>query len=111
MPLPSTFFGTSSGAAIEISRDGRFLFVSNRGHDSIASFSVSADGLDLTPLGWTPVGGRTPRFIALNPEGTQLWVTAQDSSLVQRFAVNASSGRLTLRASTPFPAPAFVAFT
>ena len=108
--IPSTFIGSNSGSEIELTHDGRFLFVSNRGHNSIARYALSPDHLELEVLGWTPVEGCTPRFIGLNLDEDELWVTAQDSDRVQRFNVQPGTGELSLSGSYAFPSPAFVAF-
>lgn len=108
--LPPTYFGSNSGGAIDISADGHFLYVSNRGHDSVAHFDIVHGGEGLYPRDWTPVRGRTPRFLCLDPAGGELWVAVQDSHLVQRFTVSRMTGDLTLSGMLPFHAPACVTF-
>ena len=108
--IPQHFFGPTSGAGITLSEDGRYLFVSNRGHDSIARFSISDTSDEPVLLGWTPVG-RTPRFIGVQPRANSLWVTAQDSDLVQVLRFDPATGDLGLDASMSFAAPTFVVFT
>lgn len=49
----------------------------------------------LAPVQWAPSGGRTPRFFALDPTGRFLFVAGEDDDTIQRFRVDASSGRLT----------------
>lgn len=69
--LPSGFEEANTTAEIAISSDGRFLYVSNRGQDSIAVFRIASTGelaLDET----VPAGGRTPRNIRLDPTGGYL---------------------------------------
>lgn len=92
--LPEHYTGESTTAEIAIDRKGRFLYGSNRGHDSIAVFSIGADG-KLTAVERTPSGGKTPRNFALDPTGRYLFAANQDSNNVVLFHVDAGTGRLT----------------
>lgn len=92
--LPASFTGNSRAAEIEVSADGRSLYASNRGHDSIAHFAIGADGL-LRLVSAVPCGGRTPRFFALAPDGRWLYVLNEDSDTIVRFPVDAGTGGLT----------------
>ena len=76
--LPETFDGNSTTAEIQISRDGRFLYASNRGHDSIVSFAIRPDGRLASPE-WVPTLGEHPRYFCLDPSGRWLIVLNQDS--------------------------------
>jgi 6-phosphogluconolactonase len=91
--LPADFDGRSATAEIALSPDGRFLYVSNRGHDSLAFYAVEADSGRLTPLGHVPTGGRTPRHFALDSTGEWLLVANQGSDNVVVFRRDATSGR------------------
>lgn len=71
----------NAAAHIEIELTGRFLYGSNRGHDSISTFSVGDDGL-LTYVASTPSGGGTPRHFCLVPQTPYLLVTHQDSDSI-----------------------------
>jgi 6-phosphogluconolactonase (cycloisomerase 2 family) len=93
--LPSSFTGDNTTSEIAVAPSGRFVYASNRGHDSIASFTVDDATGVLTPLGWEPTQGRTPRFFALEPPGGRLHVANQDSDSIVAFAIDAASGRLT----------------
>lgn len=107
--LPDDYIGASAGGGIAASRDRRFLYVSNRGHDSIATFAIGR-GRQASCVGWTAVGGRTPRFLGIDPETGDLWATAQDSDRVHRFSIGPSG--LPVPAETiAFTAPACVVFT
>ncbi|MBO0753074.1 MAG: lactonase family protein, partial [Bradyrhizobiaceae bacterium] len=64
--LPTDFTGYSTTAEIAVSPDGRFVYGSNRGHDSVTIFAADADGL-LSVSGWQPSQGSGPRFIGLDP--------------------------------------------
>lgn len=73
---------------------GRFLYASNRGHDSIAAFAVDGETGALRVIGHTPAGGRTPRHFALDPGGDWLLCAHQDSDTIAVFRVDRATGRL-----------------
>jgi 6-phosphogluconolactonase len=93
--LPSSYTGNNSTAEVWVARSGRFVYGSNRGHDSIAIFAVDAASGTLTPVGWESTQGKTPRFFALDPSDTELYAANQNSDTVVIFAVNQQNGRLT----------------
>jgi 6-phosphogluconolactonase len=107
--LPAGFMGESAAAEVAVHPNGRFLYVSNRGHDSIAIFAVAPTGL-LTPLEFVPAGGRTPRHFALSPDGAWLVCAHQDSNSVSAFRVDPSSGRLAPAATAVVPEAVCVRF-
>ncbi len=92
--LPSTFTGNNSAAEVAISASGKFLYVSNRGHDSIATFQVNNENSLLSPLVWTPSLGKGPRFFALNAANRFLYVANENSDTISIFHVNNTSGGL-----------------
>ncbi|TDH59935.1 lactonase family protein [Dankookia rubra] len=94
--LPDTFTGNSRAAEIAVSSDGRFVYASNRGHDSIAVLTVDVGTGRLTVQQWIASGGRTPRFFAPDPTGRFLYVANEDSDTILRFEVAAEAGELTL---------------
>jgi 6-phosphogluconolactonase len=65
--LPADFTGDSHTAHLGMSRDGRHLYVSNRGHDSLTVYDVGAEGR-LAPRQWAPSGGKWPWFFALTAD-------------------------------------------
>jgi 6-phosphogluconolactonase len=79
---------------IKISPDGRRLYVANRGHDSLALFSIAASTGDLTHIGNIPAKGKTPRHFAFDPSGAFLALANQDSDEVAIFAANRDTGAL-----------------
>lgn len=83
----------STAAAVRISADGRFLYASNRGDDTIAVFAVDGVTGLLSPVERTPVGGRTPRDFCLCDD--VLLCANQDSSTITMFTVDEASGRMT----------------
>jgi 6-phosphogluconolactonase len=80
-------------AEVLVSGDGKHVYLSNRGHDSVAHFAVN--GSELALVGHTPVGGKSPRHITFDPSGRFLFAANQDSNLVTSFAVDRVSGTLT----------------
>ncbi len=93
--LPADFKGENTGADIHLTPDGRFLYCSNRGHDSIALFRVDARAVVLEAAGHTPTTGKTPRNFAVDPTGRFLLVANQRSDNVVTFRIDASTGALT----------------
>jgi 6-phosphogluconolactonase len=93
--LPFDFVQRNSTAEIQIAPSGKFVYVSNRGHNSIAIFSVDQEGGTLTPVGWEPSQGRQPRYFALSPDGSLLYAANQASDTIVTFRVDADSGTLT----------------
>jgi 6-phosphogluconolactonase (cycloisomerase 2 family) len=92
---PPTYTGNNSGAEIAVASSGRFVYGSNRGHDSIAIFAIDQASGTLTPIGWEPTHGRTPRFFGFDPAGTHLYAANQGSDTVVIFRVNRTTGALT----------------
>jgi 6-phosphogluconolactonase (cycloisomerase 2 family) len=93
--LPSSYTGDNSTAEIAVAPSGRFVYGSNRGHDSIAIFAIDNATGGLTPIGWESTQGRTPRFFGLDPSGTHLYAANQNSDTVVIFRVNQTTGKLT----------------
>jgi 6-phosphogluconolactonase len=92
--LPADFRGANTGADIHVAPGGRFLYCSNRGHDSIAAFKVDGRAGTLTPVGHEPTRGRTPRNFAIDPTGTFLLAANQNSDTVTVFRLDSRTGRL-----------------
>lgn len=101
--LPDAFFGFSRAAAIAISPDGRSLYATNRGHDSIARFAIDPSSGRLTFEGTTSCGGRTPRFCGLSPDGTRLISANEESDTIVRHSLlgTASGGIEVAAAGSP----------
>jgi 6-phosphogluconolactonase len=89
--LPTSFAGENIAAEVVVSPDGRYVYASNRGHDSIALFAVGDDGR-LETRGHEPTRGKTPRHFDLAPGGRFLYALNQDSDSVVVFRVE--DGRL-----------------
>jgi len=93
--LPPDFKGSSTGAEIRLHPNGRWLYASNRGHDSIAIFAVNpADG-GLKSVAITPCGGKNPRNFSLSPDGQWLVCANQNSNDLTVFKVDAATGQIT----------------
>lgn len=109
--LPADFSGKSSAGQLQVDKTGKFLYTSNRGHDSIAVFAIDAAKGTLSPIQTIPTGGMTPRDFSLDPTGAWLFVGNQSSNTLTLFHVDAKSGRLT-SAGAPIdvPEPACIAF-
>jgi len=91
---PATYTGNNSGAEIVVAPSGRFVYGSNRGHDSIAVFAIDQTSGLLTAAGWEPTQGRTPRFFTLDPTGTHLYAANQASDTVVIFRIDQATGKL-----------------
>lgn len=93
--LPPGYDGENYGADLHLEPNGRFLYASNRGHDSLAHFACDpATGL-LTPLGHTPTAGNFPRGFVVAPNGRYLLAANQNSDTITTFHLNPTSGELT----------------
>jgi 6-phosphogluconolactonase len=93
--VPSTYTGNNTGAEVVVAPSGRFVYGSNRGHDSIAIFAVDSQTGMLSSVGWQSTQGRTPRFFTLDPSGTHLYAANQTSDTIVSFNVNQTTGALT----------------
>lgn len=93
--LPADFTGRSTCADIHIAPSGRFLYGSNRGHDSIVIYAIDADTGFLAYVGHAPTLGKTPRNFAIDPTGTYLFAAHQDSDSIVTFRVDPGTGKLT----------------
>lgn len=107
---PLTFAGENAPAEVMVSPDGRFVYVSNRGYDSVAVFAFDPVGGALSPVQYVPSGGNTPRGAALTPDAAHLLVANQDSSNIVVFRRDAPSGRLSALGVFPCPTPTSLAF-
>ena len=93
--LPKSFKGENYAAEIAVHPSGKFLYASNRGHDSIAVFAIDPARHTLTPLEDVPTQGKFPRSFGITPDGTYMFVANQKSDNVVIFRIDQKSGRLT----------------
>jgi 6-phosphogluconolactonase len=91
---PSSFTGDNTAAEIVVAPSGRFVYGSNRGHDSIAIFGVDPVSGTLTSAGWESTRGTTPRYFGLHPSGRELYAANQTSDTVVVFRVDDATGKL-----------------
>ena len=93
--LPSEYTGENTAAEIAVSAEGRFVYCSNRGHDSVAAFAFDPRTGLLASAGWTPSRGRTPRFIGFDPSHSLLCAANEQSDAIVSFRADHATGRLT----------------
>ncbi|CAF1147320.1 unnamed protein product [Didymodactylos carnosus] len=99
--LPSNFTAFNTGAEVLVHpTSGKFLYATNRGHDSIAVFSVDRGTGLLSLIQHMSVQGRTPRNFNILPDGNHLIVANQDSNNLVVFSIDTTTGRLTATGAT-----------
>ena len=109
--LPPDFNGQKSGGELVVSRDGRYVYVSNRGEDTIVAFAVNARTGELHEVQRIGSQGKVPWSFAFDPSGRWLLVANETSSNVAVFQVNPATGALTATSeSLPVPKPVNVTF-
>ena len=92
--LPKEFEGDNLASAVRIHPNGKFLYASNRGHDSIATFAIDTKTGELDLIKFTPTEGKTPRDFAISPDGHSMIVANQDSNTLVTFRVDPKTGEL-----------------
>ncbi|OTY35147.1 6-phosphogluconolactonase [Bacillus thuringiensis serovar pingluonsis] len=109
--IPEAFGENNQGSAIHISSDGRFVYAGNRGHNSIAVFSVDQNSGQLTFVEHTSTEGNWPRDFVLDPTEKFLVATNEKSHNLVLFSRNESTGKLTLlQSDVAVPEPVCVKF-
>jgi 6-phosphogluconolactonase len=109
--LPPNFTGTSSTAEIIVHQSGKFVYGSNRGHNSIVGFRIDQNTGKLDVIGWTSTQGAIPRGFNIDPSGRLMLVGNQNSDTVVPFRINQSSGKLQATGGvTNTPVPVSFAF-
>ncbi len=104
--LPDNFKGTNTCAEIMVHPNGKFLYASNRGDDSLAVFAIDQATGKLTPIEHVPSGGKTPRNFAFDPAGKWIICSNHDSNNALVFRVDENTGKLTQTGqpvSVPYP--------
>jgi 6-phosphogluconolactonase len=97
--LPDDFTGNNSTAQIMVHPSGRFVYVSNRGHDSIAIFAINQDTGRPRFVGHEPTRGKTPRNFNIDPSGTFLLAANQNTGTIVTFRVDQDTGTLSATGS------------
>jgi 6-phosphogluconolactonase len=109
--LPRDFSGTSYCADVHVSQSGRFLYGSNRGHNSIVVFAIDPHSARLSLVEHVSTGGNWPRNFVIDPSGRFLLVANQRSDNVVTFRIDAQTGRLTPTGQvTEIPVPVCLQF-
>jgi 6-phosphogluconolactonase len=111
--LPADVTDTKGFSTAEIVAhpSGKFLYASNRGHDSIAMYAVDGATGRLTFLGAEPIRGKTPRNFVIDPAGKFLLAAGQNSHTVTVFAIDAETGKLSFTGqSLDVPSPVCIRF-
>ena len=93
--LPKDFKGESNCAEVVVHPSGKFLYGSNRGHDSIAVFAIDGRKGTLTAGEHVSTQGKTPRNFAIDPTGKYLFAANQDTNSIVVFRIDPHTGRLT----------------
>jgi len=93
--LPDNFDGSSHCADVHVHPSGRFLYGSNRGHDSIAIYAIDEKTGGLTSLGFQSTQGKTPRNFTIDPTGRWLLAANQDTDNIVVYAIDEKTGSLT----------------
>lgn len=109
--LPRDFTSADSGADIHVSPNGRFLYCSNRGHDSIAAFKIDPRNGQLTLIAHESTGGKTPRNFAIDPTGKFLLAANQNSDNIVTFRLDPKTGRLGATGHVEVPSPVCLKFS
>jgi 6-phosphogluconolactonase len=109
--LPEGFAGRNDAAEIAIHPNGKWLFASNRGHDTIMVFSIDPRSRKLKATGDFPTGGKEPRHFALDPTGQFLLAENQNSNSIVVFRIDPATGALTQVSKTDdIPSPVCLVF-
>lgn len=108
--LPRDFDGKSFTAEVRVSADGKFVYGSNRGHDSVAVFRINDDH-SLTLVQIEPIGGKTPRNFTFDPTGRFLLAAGQSTNSINVFSIDPKLGKLTKTPhSVSVPKPVCIRF-
>jgi 6-phosphogluconolactonase len=100
----------NSTAEVQVHPSGKFVYVSNRGHDSIAGYTIADDG-QIASIGQTSIGGKTPRNFGIDPTGKYLVACGQSSGSVHVFKIDQKTGKLeVVGAKVDVPNPVCVKF-
>jgi 6-phosphogluconolactonase len=107
--LPKGFVGVNITAEIRIHPSGRFLYNTNRGHNSVAGFQIEEDG-KLEAIGWESTGGQWPRGMNLDPSGSFLYAANQNTDTILVFEISPNGDLRRSGAVVDTPTPVDVVF-
>jgi 6-phosphogluconolactonase len=109
--LPKGFTGRNDAAEIAILPNGKFLYTSHRGHDSIVVYAIDPTNGTLTQVADVPTGGKEPRNFAIDPSGHYLLAENQNSDSIVEFRIDNVTGKLTPTGNVfKTPSPICIAF-
>jgi len=109
--LPAGFSGRNDAAEIEMHPNGKFLYASNRGHDSFAVYGINQKDGTLTLVEIVPTGGKEPRHFAIDPTGRFLLAENQNTNNIVEFRIDQATGKLTPTGETlSTPSPVCISF-
>jgi 6-phosphogluconolactonase len=109
--LPAGFSEHNDTAELEVHPNGKFVYASNRGHDSIVVFAVDAKKGTLTVVEDVPTQGKTPRSFVIDPTGTRLFVANEASGNIVAFRIDPKTGHLTASGAVlQVPSPVCIKF-
>ena len=109
--LPANFTGHNSTADVRVHPNGKFIYGSNRGHDSIVSFAIDQETGKLTFLAHISTHGQVPRNFNIDPTGALLLVANQNTDTIVAYAIDQATGSLTpTGAITAVPTPVCIHF-
>lgn len=108
--LPEGFSDFSLCAAIHVHPSGKYLYASNRGHNSIVIFSIDQNSGMLSFIGTEPTLGDFPRDFSIDPSGKHLWVGNQNSDNIIKFEIDLNTGKLSKISELDCPTPVCLKF-
>jgi 6-phosphogluconolactonase len=108
--LPAAFSGRNDAAEIAIHPNGKFLYASNRGHDSVVVYKINPKQGTLTQVTDVPTGGKEPRHFAIDPSGKYLLVENQLSNNIVVFKIDTAGGLTPNSQVVEVPSPVDIAF-
>ena len=92
--IPATYTGNNTASGILVAPSGNFVYVSNRGSDTVGIFAVDQATGTLSPVSWEPSQGKGPRFITFDPTGDFLYAANENSDTIVAFRINIKTGAL-----------------
>ena len=108
--LPPDFSGTNTTAEIRVHPNGRFLYNTNRGHNSVTIFEIEPETGELEVIGWESTRGEWPRGMNLDPSGSFLYAANQNTDNIAVFRIDPASGKLQFSSLVNTPTPVDVEF-
>src|SRR6266849_5440626 len=108
--LPDNFAGANTTAEIRVHPSGRFLYNTNRGHNTVTMFEIDPQTGELDVIGWESTRGEWPRGMNIDPSGTYLYAANQNTDTIAVFRIQHSNGKLKFSTLVHTPTPVDVEF-